>query len=262
VVCTAASNGHHEIVERLVTKWKIEIDRELDSAGRTELLLASEKGHADVVRVLLDAGANIYFRRKEDGATCLFSAARFGHEEVLALLLAFSSHPSLTNKSTRSQSFSLTSSISSSTTYTSSTSAHSKPANANLSNDEENEKNVDEEKNNDERNDPPGNDDDERRSCSLSEMLELQCTSGPYKDATPLWAAAAEGHTKTVRMLLEHGSNINVTVDGVSVLMVSEKNGRKETTRFLKTQLTVFNDDGSIDHGDVSLGFTYQKEGR
>ena len=47
--------------------------------------IASEKGHADVVRVLLDNGADASLRTS-DGETALQVATRFGHTEVMSLL--------------------------------------------------------------------------------------------------------------------------------------------------------------------------------
>ena len=54
--------------------------------GYTPLVHASYSGHADAVRLLLDAGA-IPSMTTDDGGTALYWAASQGHDEVLRLLL-------------------------------------------------------------------------------------------------------------------------------------------------------------------------------
>ncbi|RPB21249.1 ankyrin, partial [Terfezia boudieri ATCC MYA-4762] len=53
----------------------------------TALYSAAYSGHADVVRLLLEKGANIEATRSDDGATALDSAAYSGHADVVRLLL-------------------------------------------------------------------------------------------------------------------------------------------------------------------------------
>ncbi len=53
--------------------------------GATPLLVASLKGHAEVVRVLLDHGADASLRTS-DGRTSSQVATKYGHTEVMSLL--------------------------------------------------------------------------------------------------------------------------------------------------------------------------------
>lgn len=52
----------------------------------TALMLASENGYAKVVRLLLEAGADIN-AAKFDGATALMLASQIGNTEVVRILL-------------------------------------------------------------------------------------------------------------------------------------------------------------------------------
>jgi ankyrin repeat protein len=56
--------------------------------GSSALIIASHGGHADVVRALLEAGANLEMRMRSSGMTALHQAASQGHLEIARLLLA------------------------------------------------------------------------------------------------------------------------------------------------------------------------------
>lgn len=65
-----------------------------DSAGRTPLLLAEEKGHEDVVKLLLNLDGDLksqadagIFPRDNSNLTLHLFAAKEGHEKVVHLLL-------------------------------------------------------------------------------------------------------------------------------------------------------------------------------
>lgn len=81
----AAEKGHAAVV-RLLLEAGAERDITEAQHGRTAFHLASQKGHAEVVRVLLQAGANPN-AEAENRRTALQFAARNGHTEVVYLLL-------------------------------------------------------------------------------------------------------------------------------------------------------------------------------
>ena len=54
--------------------------------GWTALMLAAQKGHEQVVRDLLEAGA-VVGAQDNDGVTALMFAAQNGHEQVALVLL-------------------------------------------------------------------------------------------------------------------------------------------------------------------------------
>ena len=53
--------------------------------GATPLIIASEKGHVDTVRLLLEKGASID-KAKNDGTTSLMIARKKDHSEIVHLL--------------------------------------------------------------------------------------------------------------------------------------------------------------------------------
>ena len=53
----------------------------------TPLCIAAQRGHLEVVRVLVESGANKDQGKTDDGATPLFVAAHEGHLEVVRFLV-------------------------------------------------------------------------------------------------------------------------------------------------------------------------------
>ena len=79
-----AQEGHVEVVKLLLEKGaNIEA---INNQGFTSLWIAAYKGHTEIVKVLIAAGANIE-AIDDEGYTPLEVAARNGHVEVVKLLL-------------------------------------------------------------------------------------------------------------------------------------------------------------------------------
>ncbi|MCU0436929.1 MAG: ankyrin repeat domain-containing protein [Raineya sp.] len=91
----AVYNNQPETVKWLIDN-KILVDNQ-DDAGNTALMGACFKGNADMVRLLLEKGANPNILNKNQ-ANALFFAATFGHEGIVKLLLTYK-----TNKSQKDQ---------------------------------------------------------------------------------------------------------------------------------------------------------------
>ena len=53
--------------------------------GCTALMAASEEGHTDIVKLLIDAGAGVNYQ-DEEGYTALMYASKYGHKEISKLL--------------------------------------------------------------------------------------------------------------------------------------------------------------------------------
>ena len=82
----AAERGHGEIV-RVLLDAGAEIDAVHKATGETALALAAKHGHLDVLRILVESGANLNTQTRNTGLTPIASAASHGHISVVRLLL-------------------------------------------------------------------------------------------------------------------------------------------------------------------------------
>jgi ankyrin repeat protein len=87
-ILRAAKKGNLAVVYELVSKDKALLCVR-DSDGSTPLHCAAWKGHVEVVRALLDAGADMNDHNQNDhwGTTALHAAAHGNQKEVVALLI-------------------------------------------------------------------------------------------------------------------------------------------------------------------------------
>ncbi len=93
----AASDGDVRAV-----RSALEEGADVDGArgdGMTAVHAASESGHADVVRILISAGAEVEVRTRVAGYTPLHLAARRGHVDVVAALLEGGADPTAVTES-------------------------------------------------------------------------------------------------------------------------------------------------------------------
>ena len=81
----AAKSGHTEIV-KLLLEHGADVARVDEANGATALMFAAKKGHTETVKLLLDNDANIN-QADPHGYTALMYAAAAGHEETVRLLL-------------------------------------------------------------------------------------------------------------------------------------------------------------------------------
>ncbi|CAI8028793.1 Ankyrin repeat domain-containing protein 50 [Geodia barretti] len=81
----AAERGDVEAVERLLST-SVNVNSRTEDEGHTALRLASWKGHVEVVRLLLKAGAAVFIPDK-DGLSPLYVASQEGHSDVVDILL-------------------------------------------------------------------------------------------------------------------------------------------------------------------------------
>ena len=98
----AAEKGHDEVVKLLLEKDDIDLNFE-DISGRTALFYAARKGHDAVVKLLLEKnGTDLNLKDILSGQTVLSYAAENGHDTVVKLLLE-KDGIDLNSKSTNSQ---------------------------------------------------------------------------------------------------------------------------------------------------------------
>uniref|UniRef100_A0A0G4HYK4 Uncharacterized protein n=1 Tax=Chromera velia CCMP2878 TaxID=1169474 RepID=A0A0G4HYK4_9ALVE len=82
----ASENGHTDIV-RLLVDAKANVDMEDKTSKKTALIWASENGHTDIVRLLVDAKANVDMQNKNSKKTALLWASDNGHTDIVRLLV-------------------------------------------------------------------------------------------------------------------------------------------------------------------------------
>ena len=82
---TASHGGHAKLVEILLEKGA---DKESTFKGVTSLILASQRGHVSTCKILLDAGANVdSISKAKNGVTSLFVASEFGRADIVKMLI-------------------------------------------------------------------------------------------------------------------------------------------------------------------------------
>jgi len=92
----ASERGYDEVVKLLLAA-KADVNA-ADKRGATPLLMASQNGHAEVVKRLLAAKADVNAAAHSDGRTPLKMASEEGHAEVVRLLLAAKADVNATDK--------------------------------------------------------------------------------------------------------------------------------------------------------------------
>lgn len=80
----AAQRGYAQMVKKLLEQGA-DVDARNDY-GTTALMFASDYGHAEIVRILLDHGATVNLKDVR-GHTALMFAANKGYEEIVEMLL-------------------------------------------------------------------------------------------------------------------------------------------------------------------------------
>ena len=83
-IMRASGRGHADIVKLLLEKGANVNAKSIH--GYTALTAASRNGHADIVKLLIDSGADVNAKEIE-GATALMAASWAGHADVVRLLL-------------------------------------------------------------------------------------------------------------------------------------------------------------------------------
>ena len=95
----SSENGHHEIVKYLL---EIGANPEMkDKKGRTPLHLASQNGHKKVVDILIKRKVNPNHQEIINGSTAMHLAASKGHLEIVNFLLNYGANYELTDKEFR-----------------------------------------------------------------------------------------------------------------------------------------------------------------
>uniref|UniRef100_A0A0G4HYJ9 Uncharacterized protein n=1 Tax=Chromera velia CCMP2878 TaxID=1169474 RepID=A0A0G4HYJ9_9ALVE len=96
-----ASAGMTEVIDRLIRESKtVNVDVRDEERGETALMLASCKGHTDIVRLLVDAKANVDMQDK-NGMTALILASENGHTDIVRLLVDAKANVDMEDKNSK-----------------------------------------------------------------------------------------------------------------------------------------------------------------
>ena len=99
VFLTACKNGQKGIVQAFIKKGGINYDKR-DAMGCTPLYYACMKGARDIVKLLIDAGADVSLANNQS-LTPLHSMARSGNKDIIKLLLDAGADINATDKEGR-----------------------------------------------------------------------------------------------------------------------------------------------------------------
>ena len=95
VLIIAADNEHLDIIRYLVEQGA-DVEK-VDDEGNTPLIYASDHGHLEAVQYLLEQGADRDKTASSDGFTPLHCAAQQGHLEITKLLMAYGADLNMRN---------------------------------------------------------------------------------------------------------------------------------------------------------------------
>ena len=178
----ASENGHAEVVKLLLAAGA-DKDKAMHG-GTTPLYIASFNGHAEVVKLLLAAGVD-KDKARQDGTTPLYAASEYGHAEVVKLLLAAGAGKDKANQ------------YGTTSLYIASQQGH-------------------------------------------AEVVKLLLAAGADKDKaelyglTPLWAASFNGHAEVVKLLLAAGVDKDKAEQGgTTPLYMASEYGHAEVVKLL-----------------------------
>ncbi|KAI2490607.1 serine/threonine kinase [Fragilaria crotonensis] len=185
----ASQNGHLEVVRELLQHDNVDVNLQCTDDGATALYMASQQGHLEVVRELLQHDNVDVNLQCTSGATALYTAIQNGHVEVVRKLLQ------IDNVDVNIQSTDGTTAL-----YIASQDGHLEVVRELLQHD-----NVD---------------------------VNLQCTND---GTTALYMASQRGRLEVVRELLHHGKvEVNLQrKDGRTALHTASRNGHVELFREL-----------------------------
>ena len=95
----AAWGGYKDLVKLLLENGA-NIDEKNKNSGITPILWAAGQGHKDIVKLLVDRGANIDVKN-DRGVTPVFQAAEEGHTDIVMLLLSAGADPYIADRDGR-----------------------------------------------------------------------------------------------------------------------------------------------------------------
>lgn len=182
----AATKGHTQVVKLLIEKGA-DVDAKDSGNGQTPLWKASHEGHTAIVKLLLENGADVN-KRNASGETALWTASWKGHTDVVRLLLERGANANLTQTETGITPLWIAS------------------------------------------------------QEGYLDIVKLLLENGAGVDVkkkdtgtTALWLASQNGHAEVAKFLLENGAEVNVKRSdiGVTALYIASEKGQTEVVKLL-----------------------------
>jgi len=81
-----SEKGHLNVVELLINKGA-DVNKKDASTNMTALMVAASEGHEKIVNLLVGSGADIHMKDRNHHATALMSASEYGYTKIAKLLL-------------------------------------------------------------------------------------------------------------------------------------------------------------------------------
>lgn len=190
VLCRASERGHTNIVELLIEKGA-DVNQMCACTGATPLYIAAKNGHTDVVKVLIANKAVVDQTCTDAGLRPLYIAAQNGHTEVVEVLLANQANVDIICKDYGYGGTAL---------YIAAKKGRTKVVEVLLAN--------------------------------HADVNPIRSRDG----ATALYIAAEKGHTEIVELLIRSGADVNQTLNGNynrSPLHIAARNGHTKIVELL-----------------------------
>ena len=199
----AARCGWLTCVHMLLHELGADIDAR-SAHGCSALIMAAEEGHLGVVQELANLSADVNVETTGSGTTALHQASRYGHEDVVSVLLSHGADPTKRLRDGRTP------------LYLSAHAGYESIIQLLLDHIGE------------------GRAEGEARAAVLKQYVDLPREEGEDEGTTPLMQAATYGHTEALQLLIESRASVDLqSADGDTALLLACADGHEQPAKML-----------------------------